>query len=106
MNARTLKALRASIAHWRRMTVGRPREYETIGPDDCALCKLFHEKFGCMGCPVREHTGEKNCRSTPYVRAEYIFDLHGLSSYLFRKAAQDELDFLKSLLPKRRKVKD
>jgi hypothetical protein len=57
MNAETLKALKASIAHWQRFAAGKQREGESIFSDDCELCDLFFQSsrlWKCQGCPVAE----------------------------------------------------
>lgn len=41
-------ALRASIAHWERLSRGVADDNEGIGPSACALCVLFLDS-GCMG---------------------------------------------------------
>lgn len=105
MNAKTLTALKASIAHWERM-----RDDRECGelPDcqDCPLCKRFlnrsSEEFPwCLGCPVARNTGRIGCQNTPWQFANATFSVG--SNRQWRKAAQAEIDFLKSLLPKERK---
>ncbi len=54
------KALKDSIAHWRRVVIdplGEP-----IGPNFCALCI----RVGCADCPVSRSTGQRGCKGTPY----------------------------------------
>lgn len=104
MNAQTLKALKSSIAHWKRLAAGKRRLGEGIGANSCALCRLFLGKqITCRGCPVSKHTGEKTCVGTPYWRAEQAGETYGLDSERFKLEAAKELAFLESLLPKRRK---
>lgn len=104
MNAQTLKALKSSIAHWKRLAAGKRRLGEGIGANSCALCRLFLGlQATCKGCPVREHTGKGTCEGTPYWRAEKANNKYGLDSKRFKLAAAKELAFLESLLPKRRK---
>ncbi len=106
MNAKTLKALKASIEHWRRLRDNRfCGEY--AGQDDCPLCQLFAAGFAkhrCRGCPIDDKT-KRNCRNSPYTKAHSAFHNDALSETAWRKTAQAEIDFLKSLLPKRKKAK-
>src|SRR3990172_5751461 len=102
---KTLAALKKSILHWGRLASGQVRRGEWIGPDHCALCKLFIAGE-CNGCPVAERTGYNYCDGTPYeIVATYIdscFCLDKksiLNSKGFKSAARKELRFLKSLLP-------
>lgn len=59
----------------------------------------------CEGCPVKEHTKQRFCEGTPFEQAQDIagmvdeFD-EPLNTEMFKEAAQKELEFLKSLLPK------
>jgi len=108
MDARTLEALKASIAKWERNAVAeRAFDYLTTATD-CPLCRLFFHN-GCLGCPVFDHTEEDCCNSTPYEAAadaavdwEYHND-RDLPSETARDkahaAARAEVAFLKSLLP-------
>lgn len=100
----TLRALQDSIAHWERLATGNRRLSENVGGDDCALCKIFFIgkdfKDVCIGCPVYQKTNLKGCRGTPFTDASIICFNFGLNSPEFKEAAQKELDFLKSLLPK------
>lgn len=103
MNPRTLAALRASIEHWERHAAGTPKPGETIYGHDCALCSLFvgHGKVMCQGCPVAEKMEVGGCCGTPYYRAKdaWLRAANSHESVEFRKCAQEEVDFLKSLLP-------
>lgn len=103
MDARTLEALKASIAKWERNAKAEtPDEYLT-GPGECALCHLFRAYPSCGGCPVADHTGLHGCARTPYSDAE---DYHDEWASGDKSAAADalsaaraEVAFLKSLLP-------
>jgi hypothetical protein len=104
MDPRTLEALQASIAHWERNVAAvEPHEVST-GPGSCALCRMFFwEKDVCQGCPVATHPDNTGCRGTPYSDAFKAWGLwlrQKAPRQEFRIAAQAELDFLKSLLPK------
>lgn len=102
MTAKALKALKASIAHWRRLAEGKERKGERPGRSDCALCDAFIDRgmCGCEGCPVAAHTTLPSCLNTPFRAAYEAWWIRGASSPRFRKAAQRELVFLESLLPK------
>jgi hypothetical protein len=104
MDARTLTALKASIKHWEENVAAETPDEASTRAIDCALCNEF-DWDACVGCPVMERAGVRLCRRTPYPRA---FDAHAVWQWnpnseshklVWRKAAQAELDFLKSLLP-------
>jgi len=109
MNATTLKALKLSIEHWERLATGKRKRGETADGKFCALCDLFYNEHDdcralrCAGCPVSEITGHPLCETTPYYHARNISFDHELRSDEFKNAAKLELDFLKSLLPKKGK---
>lgn len=102
MEEKTLEALKESIENWKLNSMARHLYDIKMGPRSCALCQLFHpnhsEELGCCGCPVREKTGQPFCRDTPYREALFARDLRDLSA--FREAANKEVLFLESLLPK------
>lgn len=113
MNEITLKALKDSIAHWERMFLFTDKEefkYERVGGSFCALCSIHRQ---CQNCPVKIRTKRSACRKTPYTNA------HDAYSNVFwtpekspmrtkfiwnkwRVCALREINFLKSLLPKRK----
>lgn len=102
-------AIRASIKKWEVI-----RDYldengpslwvENYGGGTCALCELYfdesmesefneEESKPCLKCPVYKRTGEHQCMGTPF----YLFhELEGTPGA--PQAAQQEVDFLKSLL--------
>lgn len=111
MKAATLAALRGSIAKWRAIVEGTGADH---GTSNCSLCQMFFDNDEldeegdiayCVGCPVYDHTGEDNCRATPFeswaglVRDQNIIDGRYARDPIARDAAQAELDFLISLLP-------
>lgn len=113
MDNRTLTALEESIAKWERNAVAeKPFEYLTSAYN-CPLCKIFNLKnpqngTNCEGCPVSESTGRPYCVGTPYYVANtasdawyYCYQEGSAESYKLaaHKAARDEVEFLKSLLP-------
>lgn len=63
MDKETLKAIKASIAHWKRMRKNINSEAPTS--DECPLCELFYD-IDCDGCPVAAKSGERFCAKTPY----------------------------------------
>lgn len=114
MNPTTLKALKASIEHWKRMRDSDTRKekpYSTY----CALCCLFISN-NCLGCPVRDATRLSGCHGSPYNAAEIAWHRHYMAEetnqgepYLkkvWREAAQKEIDFLESLIPLEEQLKD
>lgn len=109
MDKKTLKALKDSIAKWERNTQAITPYGASISADDCPLCDLFFRDRGgpysCRGCPVAECTGRAICNGTPYedavrARRAWTYMKDEQSREVFVKAAQEEVDFLKSLLPK------
>lgn len=106
MDERTLTALQGSIAKWEKVVNGALEH----GPQDCPLCKLFFfDEDECKGCPVAERSGKDACSGTPYMLwIKYVGDHRRASTEYVeikvfddksKQLAQDELDFLKSLLP-------
>lgn len=111
MDAKTLEALKGSIAKWQAIVDGTG---EDRGFNNCPLCRLFGvshyaEEINCRGCPVFEKTGKHVCKGTPYYKWINIFDEIDWQ-YRYREklivfntdllyAALAELEFLKSLLP-------
>lgn len=109
MNARTLKALQGSIEHWEENVAAEDIHDTSIGSRRCKLCHTFPSD-DCEGCPVAEKVGQPLCIGTPYEVARVRWNVwlratlnNGLREEElkteWRKAAQAELDFLRSLLP-------
>ena len=96
MNAKTRKALKESIAHWKRHATGKSYMDERVHSEDCALCALFLESR-CDGCPVKKKTGLHLCQGTPWESAAYAFAAFGVESRQFRAAARKMLAFLRRL---------
>lgn len=64
------KALRLSIQHWMENVVKAENdEAFSVMYTDCACCSLFYRK-DCIGCPIKEATGERSCQDSPYDEAE------------------------------------
>lgn len=110
MKPGTLKALKESIAHWKRMKENWKID-ERPNASYCALCARFDKyRDGILceidgeGCPVMEKTGQPACFGTPYEAAKNAhprnkFEVTRLVILNWRRAAQAEIDFLESLLP-------
>jgi hypothetical protein len=102
MDADTLEALQGSIAKWEGIVAGTLKDE---GPDNCPLCQKFFTPYGekraCIGCPVMKKTGHQFCEKTPYRKyeEEEAWSIKPNPEALNTFALQ-ELDFLKSLLPK------
>lgn len=111
MDKATLKALNGSIKKWEGIVAGRVADK---GPENCPLCMKFHRPpnnyFYCNGCPVREATRRRFCNGTPY--QDWLKALKkNRPEFGDNKATDDEtvmcavleLEFLKSLLPSKRR---
>jgi hypothetical protein len=85
-----IDALKHSIQKWETIVQKLKEGYKIQDYDSrsCALCKTF---IMCVNCPVCLKTGRTDCELTPYG----IFSWNDTSI----EKAQDEVDFLKSLLP-------
>ena len=104
-----LVALCESIEHWWRNWYWAERgvreEISTSG-EDCALCDLFwdeeNDEVHCGLCPVMMRTGRRQCRGTPWVRADTSMYRRELNVYAFKS----EYQFLVILLPDKEEVVD
>ena len=96
MSPETLTALQASIKHWEKNSQIESIDDAKCGTSHCALCQRFYHK-GCYGCPIAAKTGRDSCDGTPYVKANTAYNQEDLVA--FKKAAQAEIEFLRSLLP-------
>ena len=95
MDAKTTKALEASIEKWETNAQVPALEEAKIAPRDCPLCDIYWD-IDCDGCPVARRTGCRGCTGSPYSAAAKAFaanDLPGLHS-----ASRREVEFLTSLL--------
>lgn len=111
-----LQALKGSIEKWQGIVNGTEND---DGAENCPLCKLYLHADGidadedededtCLECPISIKVNDIMCGSTPYQDwANHHINDH--ECYGFPKIAecydckilaQNELDFLKSLLPK------
>jgi hypothetical protein len=96
----TRAALEASIKHWEENVAAETAYDVKIGPNECALCRMYWEQHNCGECPVAAATGEPECDLTPFVDAWRAWGCWRESDDMrdaWRQAAQAELDFLKSL---------
>lgn len=104
MDAKTLEALKGSIAKWDR------EEVEDYGVCNCPLCLLYYDSFliACSDCPVYEKTRLFLCHETPYDKwrnhhnQKHDRDISPYSTQCptCKEIQKEEADFLKSLLPK------
>lgn len=95
----TAKALRASIEAWEKKLAEVDPDNILIGSDVCPLCQLYDDD-DCCGCPVMEETGLSGCRGTPFREADKALDAwikDATKRPAFLRAAQAEIEFLKSL---------
>jgi hypothetical protein len=115
MRKSTLEALEKSVKKWKQ-NVRRVKEgmHLTTGRKECPLCVLFNSatddkhQLGCRGCPVYKDTKCAYCACTPFT---IVFDTNDPSNRideedrqeLLLAACKDELNYLKSLLPKSKK---
>jgi hypothetical protein len=107
MDAKTLKALKGSIAKWRKIADGTGADK---GGENCPLCKVFYTSLvGCGECPIAS-AGFNGCKGTPYTEWALLeegdvrgfrFAARGAKAVSDRakSVAQKEVDFLESLLP-------
>lgn len=106
MDAKTLEALKASIAKWERNAEATDPSDVRLGSDECPLCDVFHMRaISCNGCPVSDRTGRPFCVESPYISAWNAWFLWNSRPENTERrdrahaAARDEVAFLKSLLP-------
>lgn len=109
MDAKTLEALKASIAKWEKNAKAKTSADYSTHWSDCPLCLMFNgddiraTDDRCIGCPVYEKSGAKWCEETPFYEAVRAKDNWHVRSKFdtdkAREAARAEVTFLKSLLP-------
>ena len=107
MDKVTLKALKGSIRKWERIVEEKGMDEGTI---NCPLCWLYYgsDSGTCVGCPVMKKTGLAECKGTPFTdwirhHKEQHLDIFpcAVRCEECKKLARRELEFLKSLLPKK-----
>ena len=105
MDAKTAKALEASINHWEENLIAEESYQASATGRDCALCQIFvlaRPSKDCDDCPVAQATGAPMCEGSPFdaaYTALYNWSAGRGTRDAFRLAARAELDFLTSLLP-------
>lgn len=123
MTVKAIQAIQDSIAVWVRKR-DNPNPFDIkIGMTNCPLCAAFARtvfagmQTSCGDCPVKKHTEQDGCHGTPYFVAASSLDYwryakmqerHTEDEGATRQArnswrhdAQQEIRFLRSLLPKR-----
>ena len=105
MDRETRKALKASIAHWYRIsaceTVDELKK-EGYRAAACPLYQMFHvyTVTACRGCPVMEKA-DSFCYGTPYYKAEVSLDSWRETGEWYNTDQDNieaEIRFLESLL--------
>ena len=108
MNPIQIRALQGSIEKWEGIVEGARTD---CGAANCELCRRFIAGRKCTFCPVKLSTGLTQCSGTPYdTWREYAQNHHyncvnGVPTFDEKsyQIAVKELEFLKSLLPKKDK---
>jgi hypothetical protein len=95
LSLRQIKALKASISHWKRNASASSFNEVQIGPEFCALCKNYWVT-SCKNCPVKLHTKKSFCGGTPWERCSC--SKMGGDFLSLIEAAKAELRFLQSIL--------
>lgn len=87
-------ALREAIRKWEWLVtyLDRAKHVPTTGRGSCALCVTID----CDECPVYAKTGRDSCKGTPYMDYYIAAERDNMESA--KKAAKEEVKFLKSLL--------
>ena len=111
MKNEALEALKKSIIKWEK--IAKSTKEMDLGRVNCALCYLFGDDL-CEECPVYKKTKKKYCRDTPYTEWTKHASGHAINDNYFGdglrrepgckeclRLVREELNFLKSLLPKR-----
>lgn len=104
----TLKALQGSIEKWEAIVAGTGADYAV---ENCPLCTRFYDReddrscvIGREKCPVYKRTGLPRCMESPYDKWSRLTVENAKPRRAETKkqiaAAQAELAFLRSLLPK------
>jgi len=114
MTKLTEQALKGSIKKWTHI-VGRTGL--DFGIKNCPLCRMFYNTgIGnklCNGCPVSKKSTKASCRGTPYEDWEFHYCTIHLNRFPYSVVkgcktclllAKKELEFLKSLLPRKKGV--
>lgn len=93
-------ALEKSIEKWKENAKVERIGDARIFVSSCPLCRMFYiPNRRCDGCPVNSATGLSDCSGSPWEAARAMLYSGDLGA--FREAALQEVEFLKSLLPKK-----
>jgi len=100
MDKEALKALRGSIKHWKdNVENAKAGIFPGLSRNACALCNRFYEE-DCVLCPIYLKTKKRYCKRTPFWKVSELCDVEDEVNPAILEACQEELKFLKSLLPK------
>ena len=108
MTSYNRKLVRQSIKHWERMRDADDFEERPIS-SECPLCNTYGEHITCAGCPIAKAVKDYSCGGTPYTNAYGAFrdakadPCSKTKLAKWRKCADAEITFLKSLLKKKEK---
>ena len=94
-----------SIAKWQlieeklRACTDQYQIIRGIGPATCGFCMLYYNSFdeSCNSCPIKKHTGEPFCNTTPYADFEDECQLVQSRTTILQAIAIREIDFLFSI---------
>ena len=102
LSKRALNGLSGSIRKWEKIYSG---EGIDSGEDNCPLCQLYGNN-DCKSCPIFRATKIDCCDDSPFTEwVDHHINTHDTVIDLkiecpkCKELAQEELDFLKSLLP-------
>ena len=94
-----LRALEGSIEKWRKIAFEGKKDQ---GRMDCPLCDKFWDRNVCGGCPISDK-GYHHCSNPEYniwvTRSHKMTISDHCHCRICRKIAENEYNFLRSLLP-------
>lgn len=67
---------------------------------DRTSCPCCIEYENCKGCPIKQYTGEINCRNTPCIKASYVAKQVMMDQKTFEElleAIDEEIKFLEKV---------
>lgn len=107
-----VQLLNFSIAKWKALIEFMQATGSFIGDGGTRSCALCHKYLraknvtnGCLGCPIRNKTGEQHCGGTPYSMYAMFRHNRFVTQGDTIKYAQKMMDFLVSLRDEQLKVK-